>query len=80
MNHAENEAGRLVAEFFLFLRKALYVVKANGLRIRGLEIFVFRKIWRALFSLNIHSEIRPFNLLPATWITIKANCIKLLHC
>ena len=48
MNHAENEAGRLVAGFFLFLRKAFYVVKA--LRIRGLEIFVFRKIWRALFS------------------------------
>ena len=27
-------------------------------------MFVFRKIWRALFSCNTHSEIRPFALLP----------------
>ena len=28
------------------------------------EMFVFRKIWRALFSWNIRFEIRPFALLP----------------
>ena len=27
-------------------------------------MFVFRKIWRALFSSNTHFEIRPFALLP----------------
>ena len=34
-------------------------------RIRGLQMFVFRKIWRALFSWNTRYEIRPFALLPA---------------
>ena len=28
------------------------------------EMFVFRKIWRALFSCNTRFEIRPFTLLP----------------
>ena len=32
--------------------------------IRGQEMFVFRKIWRALFSRNPRFEIRPFVLLP----------------
>ena len=27
-------------------------------------MFVFRKIWRALFSCNTRFEIRPFILLP----------------
>ena len=34
------------------------------LRIRGLEMFVFRKIWRALFSWNTRFEILPSALLP----------------
>ena len=38
-------------------------------RIRGLELFVFRKIWRALFSSNTHFEICPFALLPATFVS-----------
>ena len=29
-NHAENEAIRLVPDLFLFLEKALHVVKASG--------------------------------------------------
>ena len=29
-------------------------------------MFIFRKIWRALFSGNLHLEIRPFVLLPTT--------------
>ena len=29
-NHAENEAGRLVADLFLFFKKVLYEVKASG--------------------------------------------------
>ena len=29
-NHAENEAGRLVPDIFLFFKKALYKVKASG--------------------------------------------------
>ena len=32
-NHAENEAGRLVPELFLFYRKALCEVKASGLQL-----------------------------------------------
>ena len=32
-NHSENEAGRLVPEFFLFLKKALNEVKASDLHL-----------------------------------------------
>ena len=31
-NHAENTAGRLVPDYFLFFKKALYEVKESGLR------------------------------------------------
>ena len=31
-NHAENTAGRLVSDYFLFFKKALYEVKESGLR------------------------------------------------
>ena len=37
--HAENEAGRLVPDPFLFLKKALYKVKANG------QHFSFKIYW-----------------------------------
>ena len=37
------------------------------MRIKGLEMFVLRKIWRALFSWNTCFEIRPFALLPTNW-------------
>ena len=33
-NHAENEAGRLVPDLFLFFKKDLYEVKASGLQLR----------------------------------------------
>ena len=32
-NHAENEAGRLVPDLFLFFEKNLYEVKARGLQL-----------------------------------------------
>ena len=32
-NHGENEAGRLVPDLFLFLKKALYEDKASGLKL-----------------------------------------------
>ena len=32
-NHAENEAGRLVPDLFLFFKKALYEVKARDLQL-----------------------------------------------
>ena len=32
-NHAENDAGRLVPDLFLFLKKALYEVKASDLQL-----------------------------------------------
>ena len=31
-NHAENEEGRLVPDFFFFCKKALFDVKASGLQ------------------------------------------------
>ena len=37
-------------------------------RIREKEMFVFRKIWLALFSCNTRFEIRPFALLPSNSI------------
>ena len=38
-NHAENKAGRLVPDLFLFFKKALYKVNASGLQ---LEFTIFR--------------------------------------
>ena len=38
-NHVENEAGRLVPDLFLFLKKALYEVKASGLQQFSCNIF-----------------------------------------
>ena len=32
-NYAENEAGKLVPDRFLFFKKALYYVKASGLQL-----------------------------------------------
>ena len=32
-NHAENEAGRVVPDLFLFFKKALSEVKASGLQL-----------------------------------------------
>ena len=32
-SHAENKAGRLALYLFLFFKKALYEVKANGLQL-----------------------------------------------
>ena len=37
------------------------------LYISGDKTFVFRKIWRALFSWNTRFEIHPFALLPTNW-------------
>ena len=42
-------------------------VKFSEQRIRGLDMFVFRKIWRALCSWNTRFEIRPFALLPTIY-------------
>ena len=33
-------------------------------------MFVFRKIWRALFSSNTRFDIRPFALLPTILINV----------
>ena len=37
-----------------------------AVHIREEEIFVFRKIWRALFACNRRFETRPFALFPTT--------------
>ena len=41
-----------------------YVSYARACAYQGLEMFVLRKIWRALFSCNTRFEIRLFALLP----------------
>ena len=47
---------------YLLIRSfALLTCAYQGIR------FVFRKMWRALFSWNTRLEIRPFVLLPTTW-------------
>ena len=38
-NYAENEAGKIVPDRFLFFKKALYWVKASGLQ---LDFTIFR--------------------------------------
>ena len=45
LNYAENEAGKLVPERFLFFKKALYEVKEGGLQ---LDFAIFRLISMAL--------------------------------
>ena len=37
-NHAENEAGRLVPDHFMFFKKTLHEVKTSGLHL-GFNIF-----------------------------------------
>ena len=41
-------------------------------------MFIFWKIWRALFSCNTHFEIRPFALLPT--ILRKILYLGLVYC
>ena len=48
----------------IYLANQSLVFVGVRVRIWGLEMFVFRKIWRALFFWNIRFEIRPFALLP----------------
>ena len=44
-------------------------------------MFVFRKIWRALFSTNVCFEIRPFALLSTKYKQIfQRNLKKLKSC
>ena len=43
------------------------VKNVRRVRIRRQKIFLFRKIWRALFSCNSHFEIRPLTLLPTNY-------------
>ena len=47
-NHAENEAGRLVLDLFLFFKKAFYEVKASGLYSQGIK---YGDGWHASFKI-----------------------------
>ena len=50
-NHSENETGRLlVPDLFLFLRKALYVVKASG-------IFFSIPYLRSIYITNLYNKL-----------------------
>ena len=59
-----------------FSEKRTFLTPWYALRsvsIRGSEIFVFWKTWRALFFWNTHFEIRPFALLPTIYGN---NCVR----
>ena len=47
-NHAGNEAGRLVPDLFLFFKKALYEVKANGLQLLVSSTFDSPQTWQTI--------------------------------
>ena len=46
-NHAENEEGRLVPDFFFFCKKALFDVKASGLQ-HNFNMFRQPSAWHAI--------------------------------
>ena len=61
-NNAENDAGRLVSELFLFLKKVLYELKVSDLQLSfNIYIYIYRYIY----------------ISPSNWHTIKSNCISL---
>ena len=47
-----------------------------GWNLQHLQMFIFRKIRRALFSWNTRFEIRLFTLLPTYWCRCYVICIK----
>ena len=55
----ENKASQIFRKTTIFTPWYAYV----RVRIKGLEIFIFQKIWHA-FSCYLRFEIRPFALLP----------------
>ena len=59
-NNAENDAGRLVSELFLFLKKVLYEVKISGMYIYiyiyiyiNIYIYIYRYIYIYIYRLQI---------------------------
>ena len=54
-NNAENDAGRLVLELFLFLKKVLYEVKVSGLYIY-IYIYIYQYIY-IYMSIYIYIDI-----------------------
>ena len=46
---------------------------------QGIKMFVFRKIWRALFPWNTHFEIRPFALLLTIYCSKLILLLKLFN-
>ena len=64
---ADNKVNSRISKQVLQENKAHEIFRKTDISyplIRGWEMFVFRKIWRALFSCNTRFEIRPFALLP----------------
>ena len=55
-NHAENEAGRLVPELFLWFKKALYEVKASGLQL-SFNIFWYFSTWLAFNNNKLYKTL-----------------------
>ena len=47
------------------------LIRTRACGYQGLEMFVFRKIWRALYSCNTRFEILPFPLLPTTHLSVR---------
>ena len=80
---ADNKVNSRISKQVLQENKAHEIFRKTDISyplIRGWEMFVFRKIWRALFSCNTRFEIRPFALLPtncstAIYLTLKIQNI-----
>ena len=70
----ENKARQIFRKTNIFLLSDTH----TRFTYQGVKIFVFRKIWHALFSWNTRFGIRPFAILPiAIWRFTKLSVIKI---
>ena len=58
-NNAENDAGRLDSELFLFLKKVLYEVKVSGLQLSfNIYIYIYIYIYISIYIYRLQIGIR----------------------
>ena len=61
-NNAENDAGRLVLELFLFLKKVLYEVKVSGLQL-SFNIYIYISIYIYIAFKLAYDKIKLYQSL-----------------
>ena len=58
-NNAENDAGRLVSELFLFLKKVLYELKVSDLQLSfNIYIYIYIYIYIDIYIYRLQIGIR----------------------